>query len=316
MDYLTSLGLAQHLQAILGASGLADQIGGPEVLREGLAELQRGLALVAVELLAAEAADMPLSEAVFDLTMCPHTARLHGFLRDLLVMDIPAELLPWARKIVQMGPAPDAPEVRLALVHHALRPKNPASAALARFALFEALVINQRLLIMAASTELDVVGGQHQTVEDIADLEVLRATALDDYADDLLDLDDPLPVLVAKAFEQLGAHVEDINRELAWATTAVRKGIETRREILAVLAKLPPADAVLLFNEGGLGVEVLAVEDLQQLHPGLLGGLTRDAVYQRTRRAKAKARRIVSESLDLRRGTSFADLLLSEFRGS
>ncbi len=315
MEDLTPLDVASRLRAQLEASGLVDLVGGLQVLEQGLSEIARGLDLVASELLAAEAADVPLYLAVRDLERCPHTARLHGLLSDLLTMDVPEELLPWARRLVASGAAPDAPEVRRALTHWAVRAPGPKLRMLAQLALFEAVVFNQRLLLLASDVRLDVVPGQGRTVEEIADLEVLRATTLPEYGDDLLDLEDPLPVLVAKAFEQLGLQVEELREELVWATAPVREAVETRRELLDILERLPPADAVLLHNEGGLGAEVFEVEDLRHLHPGLLGGLSRDAIYQRARRARTKARRVAAEALHLRAGVSLADLLLADIRG-
>ncbi len=315
MEHLTPIDVASRLRTLLEISGLAELVGGPAVLEQGLADLARGLDLVATELLAAEAAGVPLSQAVLDSEMCPHTSRLHGLLGDLLKMDVPTELLPWARRLVESGPAPDAPEVRRALTFWAVRAPGPKLRMLAQLALFEAVVFNQRLLLLVSGVRLDVVPGQGRTVEEIADLEVLRVSAIPEYASDLLDLEDPLPVLVAKAFEQLGLHVDELRDELAWATAPVRQAVETRRELLEILDRLPPEDAVLLFNEGGLGPEVLTVEDLRHVHPGLLGGRSRDALYQRARRARAKARRVAAEAVDLRVGVTFADLLLADIRG-
>lgn len=312
---LASNNVVSRFQSFLVESGAAQAVGGVEILDQGLAELQKGLALVAIEIMKADDLHVGLADAVIDHRRFPHLASLHGFLGDLLKMEVPQELLPWATSLIQMGPPPDAPVIRHGLTYLALHPSNAVVGALARLALFEAVVLNQRLLLMASGTSLEVVPGQEGTVEALAQHEVEHALSHEEYGDDLLDLEDPLPVLVAGAFECLVAHVHEINEELRWATSDIWEQIETRKRLMAVLEQLPAADAVLLYNEGGFEGEVLGTEDLKARHPGLLGELSRDALYQRRRRAKMKARDIVVRSLEIKKNPSFADLLLSEIEG-
>jgi hypothetical protein len=308
-------GWAHHLIALITDTGFPELVGGVDAIERGFRGIERAVAVVGVELLAADSAGTPMHEAVFDFENYPHAARLHGFIGDILVMDVPEELWPWAKSVISMGPPPDAPALREALVRHARRPADPLTEMLARFALFEALVLNQRLMLLASGTRLDAVDGRERAVESIADLEVERAMALTAYGNDLVELDDPVMVMVAKALEQLVGDVADLKAELSVASDTVRRQFESRQRINEVLEQLPPADAVLLRNEGGFDGEVLAVDDLQRLHPGLLGGLKRAAIDQRKARALKKAQRIAHGDAGVKSGRTLADLLVAELHG-
>jgi len=294
-------------------NGLTDVVGGPEALEEGLRQLKAGVLPVIAELVAAQAAGDDLSDAVFDTDHYPHLVRVHGFLNDILVMDLPSELLPWARKLTAFGPPPGAKALRKAAASQALRGAD-ARAHLARFALFEALCLNQRLILMAQKGHLESINGRSSDIEVIAEREVDLALGWPAYGNDLARTDDPLKTLIAAAVVTLRNHVEQLKAELLSVRGEVHDKLVARSRILEVIDALPADQAVLVYNEcaAAFDEDKLEAEDLRVHHPAMFGHISRDAIYQRVHRLPGKVEQLKLESVQQRRKPSLADLILGE----
>jgi len=316
MSQLTPTKLLDVARAYLDRADLVDAVGGPEALEEGLRELAAGAMPLVGELAAAEAAGVDLSDAVHDADRFPHLVRFHGFLSDVLVMDLPEELVPWAREFVGNGtPSAGASALRRGAAAVALS-GSEAMAHLARLGLFEALCLNQRLLLMSEGAHLEAVGGRARDIEAIAEREVDLAMTWRSYGRDLLGMDDPLPTLVAAAVVGLGEHVDHLRRELRTLRVEVHDNLDQRRRVLEVMDQLPPDQAVLVENECAamLGEEKLEAEQLKEHHPGLLGGISRDAIYKRVHRLPGRIERLSARPVVRRSRSSLADLILGASR--
>lgn len=311
MEHAIQARFLDVVRALLEREEVVDLVGGHEALDEGLRALAAGVIPVAGELAAAAAAGVELSEAVFDGERFPHLVRVHGFVSDLLVMDLPEEVLPWARRLVSSGPPPSARSLRRTAAAAALSGSETVRH-LARLCLFEALCLNQRLVLMAEGARLEAVGGRARDVEAIAEREVDLALAWRDYGEDLLAMDDPLPTLVAAAVVGLDGHVEGLRAELGALRADVHEALHRRQQIFEVMDALPPDQAVLVENEcaGDLGEEKLEADQLRERHPGLLAGLSRDAIYQRVHRLPDRIERLRARPVGRRPSRSLADLIL------
>lgn len=311
MDQIVPAQLIGRIRAYFDEKGFTEAIGGPAALEQGLQQLVAGVMPVVGELLAADVADVELSEAVFDDEHYPHLVKVHGFLADLLVMDLPTEILPWAQKITTMGPPPGARTLRKAAAITAFR-RADGLAHLARFALFEALCLNQRLMLMAEGAHLESINGRGRDVEAIARQEVDLALAWDDYGKDLVETEDPLRALIGAAAVTLKTHVENLNEELLSLRADVHEGLEQRRTILEVMDALPTDQAVLVYNECAelFGEDKLEAEQLKVHHPAMLGHIGRDAIYQRVHRLPARIERLKLEPVERSRRSSLANLIL------
>lgn len=313
MNSLVIHSIKERLIQILGDVGATDLIGGPDVLEEGLRDLGIGLTQLAVDLCAAEAQSVPLKLAVFD-DRFPHAVRAHGLVCDVFDMHLPEEVIPWAQQMLALGPAPDAPTLRRALVRWALRGEDPLIRAVAQWVVFEGMCLNQRVLLRAAGVYLETMGARPHEVETIAQMELEAACALDEGGCDLAGLEDPMDMLNIFALTSLTEHIEDLRDELRQVSQDVREQLDRRVEIMAIYERLSPDDAVILRNEAELDGERLAAHELRQRHPLVLAGLSDDGVYKRVERLPAKARKLVAEPATATRGQSFVDLLLAHTR--
>lgn len=303
--------LVDDVRAYFEENGLTEALGGPQALEEGLAELAGGVMPVVGELLAAHAAGIELSEAVFDDERFPHLVRVHGFLGDVLVMDLPRDLLPLARRITTAGLPPGADRLRRVAARAAFG-RGDALAHLARFAVFEALCLNQRLLLASSGGHLEEVNGRSRDLEAIAQGEVDLALSWAEYGSDLTRLDDPLKALIAAAAVTLRNHVEHLRQELLTLKAELHEALERRRTVLEVMGALPADQAVLVYNECAavFGEQKLEAEQLRLHHPAMLGHLKRDGIYQRVHRLPERIERLKLEPVDRRQTRSLADLIL------
>ena len=312
MNDIVPAHLFGRLRSYFDQRGLTEAVGGAQALEDGLTQLAAGVMPVVGELLAAESSDLRLADAVFDEERYPHLVKVHGFLNDLLVMEIPSDVLPWAREITAEGPPPGSDALRKAAAMTAIR-RNDALAQLARFALFEALCLNQRLMLIAEGAHLESINGRSHDVEMIAQNEVELAIEWEAYSDDLIRTEDPLRTLIAAAAVTLTHHVEQLNDELLTLKSDVHENLEHRRTILEVMDALPADQAVLVYNECAetFGEDKLEAEQLRVHHPAMYGQLGRDAIYQRVHRLPARIERLKLEPVARRERASLADLILS-----
>lgn len=316
MSEIVPAGMLGRIRDYFDEQGLTEAVGGSEALDEGLRQLAAGALPLVGELAAADTASVGLAEAVGDADRFPHLVRVHGFLDDVLVMNLPRDLMPWARRIASAGHPPGTRALRKAAAAAAVT-RADALAHLARFALFEALCLNQRLVLRAEGGHLEAINGRGCDIEAIAEREVELAVAWRDYGQDLARMDDPLRALIAVATVSLQDHVEQLRHELRSLRAEVHETLENRRQILEVMDALPADQAVLVYNECAamFGEEKLEAEQLQAKHPAMLGNISRDAIYQRVHRLPARVEKIRLEPVDpserLRKPSSLADLILA-----
>ena len=95
--------LVSGFLGLMETTGLAEVVGGHEVLKAGVQELVKGALPLAAELVMLDSQGRDLADAVNDPENAPYVSRVHGFIKDLLTLEVPAELLPWARRIVRMS---------------------------------------------------------------------------------------------------------------------------------------------------------------------------------------------------------------------
>ena len=297
-------------------TGLAEVVGGQEVLKAGIQELVKGALPLAAELVMLDSQGRDLADAVNDPETAPYASKVHGFMEDLLTLEVPGELLPWARRIVRMSPS-EALTLRRTTTTLALRGTNPMSPALGRFFLFEALCIIQRFELLASGVQIEALGGRGRDVETIAERELAIAESAPAYGDALLDLDDPMGLLQMLGLVGLDGHLQALKAELAVLKKEMTETLERRRNILQVSEQLHPTDAILLLNETAdeFGEERLSVRQLRARHPGHLGEVSDSAIWKRVERLPEKIQR--RDSLQTSRtvpspnnGPNLADLVM------
>lgn len=312
MQQIVPTHLIGRMRAFFDEMGLTEAVGGAEALEEGLRQLAAGAMPVVAELFAADAAGVEISEAVFDDDRYPHLVKVHGFLNDILIMDLPPEIRPWAEKLTTFGPPRGTVALRQAAAATAIG-RVDALAHLARFALFEALCLNQRLILLAEGAHLESINGRGRDVEAIARQEVDLAIEWGEYGDDLVQTEDPLRALIAAAVVTLRNHVENLNEELFSLRAEVHESLERRRTILEVMDALPADQAVLVYNECAelFGEDKLEAEQLRVHHPAMLGHIGRDAIYQRVHRLPDRIESLKLEPVKRRQRSSLADLILA-----
>jgi hypothetical protein len=306
----------ERIQSYFDQHGLTEAVGGVEALDEGLKQLAAGALPVAGELIALQAAGDSLADAVYDTLHYPHLVKVHGFINDVLVMDLPGDVLPWARKVTALGAPEGSMQVRRATTRAAVVGTD-ALAHLARFALFEVLCVRQRLVLMAQGAHLESYNGRRRDIEAISEREVELAQAWEGYGRDLSRVEDPVKALSAAAVLSLQEYVDNLREELRALGREVHEGLEARRRVLEVMDSLPADQAVLVHNECAdiFGEEKIEAEDLLQQHPAMLGHLGRDAIYQRVHRLPARIAKLGVEEVDRQRRPSLADLILELSRG-
>lgn len=305
--------LFDQVRTFFDKNGLTQAIGGTEMLEQGFKELAAGILPVISELVVAQTGQVALADAVFDTERFPHLVRVHGFLNDVLVMDIPRDLLPSAKKIV-LGDLPkESQHLRKAAASQALQGQD-SWVYLARFALFEALCLNQRLILLAEKGHIESFNGRSSDIETIAEREVELAVEWEKYGKDLISVDDPLKALVAAAAVALSEHIHNLREELLVLKNDVHESLDRRRRILEVMDALPADQAALVYNEcaSEFGEEKLEAELLKKHHPGFFGHIGRDAIYQRVHRLPDRIKDLENAPEKVRRTPSLADLILNK----
>lgn len=301
-----------------------------------LSQLREELEQVAIEALDARMRGLNLPSAVHDPDdRFPNLRDFHRGLRDALLLEIPRELQPWvaaiagdrvrekmpakSRRAAALAEQRDNLSGRLAHLSNDLFDiafgGDPASAgdgpeqlqaALSEVLLFESVRL-QLLVIAWSSTEFESLGGDEETIDEIAWAEVeamLREPALTDTSIR------PLPVMVAAGSIALA-------RDAAERVEALRLVSEDQRETLRMRARLREAlrelrlpESVLLENAlaGLLGEDRLELMDLQEQRPLALDGLSRQAMDQRVSRGR-RALRDGQDKWPSRRQPALFDLL-------
>lgn len=290
----TGLGrLVEGFIAFAKAVGLDEVIGGSEVLHAGVDQMVMGALPLAGELVHIEQRQVSLADAVHDPVSWPHAVHLHGSLKNMLTMDVPTELLPWARRLFAMMPPPSVTMIRRGLVATAVQDPNPVARALTRFLVFEAICLIERLTLLESDTRVELLGGRGRDVEVVAERELGVLDGLEVARDELLACDDPLTVLQAGGVVNLNAHLTVLKDELAIVSGEIHEQLDRRRRVLAVADALDPRDQVVLLNElaAEFGEEQYAAAELRRLNPLHFEGLSDSALWKRVERLPGKIAR-------------------------
>lgn len=288
-------GLFDDFATFLNESGAVEVIGGPEVLGEGIAQLKAGAIVLASELTLADQQRVPLATAVCDTERFPHLARLHGYFENLLTAEIPAELLPWVNRLVNMALPPRVASMRRTVVAAAVHDANPMCHALARLAVFEAACLQQRVALLRKGTHLAAMGGGRRDVELFAERELEALDSATDYRRELLRLEDPLGLIQRASNGMLEGWIEILMQELRGVRREVLENLEWRQTLLTVADLLGPRDRAIFMNDaaGQFDEERLAPEQLLRLNPIHLAGLGDAGVRQRRARLKTRLKSLL-----------------------
>ncbi|GEM_PF-1376404 len=304
-----------------------------------LSELREDLEQVAMEALDARMRGIDLVRAVRDPDgHFPNLTAFHSGLRDALLVEIPKELQPWVSAIGgeavrERLPARSVRASALAEQHDALSGRladlgenlfshayggDPASAgsgsaqlqaALSELLLFES--VRLRLLVTAwSSTDFETLGGDEETIDEIAWTEVeamLQEPALTDASIRAL------PVMLAAGNVALARDAAERMEALRLVGEEERETLRMRARLRSALRELRLPESVLLENalSGLLGEERIEIMDLQAQRPIALDGLSRQAMDQRVSRGR-RALRDGPESWPSRRRPALFDLLRSD----
>lgn len=289
----TGLGLVMDgFFAVFEQTGFADVIGGPEVLKEGMNDLLLGALPLAGELVQAERRQVSLADAVYDPDNWPHLALVHGFIVNLLTMNVPEELIPWASRLASMVPPPEIGALHHTLVATAVQDPNPIARALSRFIVFESVCLIQRLALLHDGVHVEAVGGRRRDVETVAETELRFLENADVYQAELLALEDPLQLLNMCGLVSLTRHLEVLKDELAFVSKEINEQLARRQRLLAIADRLDPKDRIVLLNgvADTFGEESVASHQLRRLNSGHLDGLSDEAIWKRKSRLPEKVK--------------------------
>ncbi len=275
--------LGPQLVAVLEQVGFAELVGGREAFRKGMGELRLRLLPLVGELAVAAEQAVELSEAVLDTEQFPHLAEFHGVLADAFELPAPVELAAWLRKVAKMGRLPATDQLGHLLAKVATSSPNLARRELARLGLFELVCLQHRLRLRKDRLHLETIGGRRRDVEILAEVELDVATVL---AASLLEVSDPVGLVLQMANEAMQRYVDVLRSELGALTRDVHDQLERRQTILEAAERVNPADAVILLNETAneFDEERKSARQLRRAHPGLLGRMSDDLIYKRVER--------------------------------
>ena len=264
-----------------------------EEFEQGLGELNFGMIRLSTEVAHAESQGLGLQDAAFQADKFPLMNMVHLGVRDILVLEVPAELVPQAVKaryaITQMAPVDD---IRFALAEVAcMLPQNSLQRALARFALFEAVRLN---LLVASHDDRPALA-----YADIDDAEISKIA--EDKVRKLIEARSeffetrhgpirPLDVMVAAALDELSQRV-DVFSTGEPIVEYIRENCEARAELERKLNQLPARDALLIRNwvAPEMGGQRLTHKHLVDRHKLVFyEGDSPDALNQRLSRAKRR----------------------------
>jgi len=309
----TTLAVLPSLRRVYESLGLAPDVMTPEELERGLDQLGARLNRLAVELVDAQAQGLRLAQAAANELDYPILHRLHLGIRDVLTLSLPPALAAWARQTLATPDTPALDDFQRGLAALAAAPPgergaSPASRALARLFLFEAVRVNLIVAEHLSGSSIAAVGALPADVDAIAEAEV------DEYVARAAEIDAevrPLNVLVAAGLLALEQHVGELKGVLARIEDDLATAFRLRAALELKLRDMDAADALLIRNAfaPALDEQRLEVERLQAEHPLLLGERRRDAIDQQVSRLR---RRIAAGDWPERRSPALIDLLTGE----
>jgi len=304
-----SLAVLSSLRRIYESLGLAPEILSAEELERGLEQLGTRLARLAVEVADAEAQGRRLAEAAANEMDFPMMHRLHLGLRDILTVSLPAPLAAWARQVLDGPESPIVDDFQRGLAALAASAEAPpASRALARLFLFEAVRVHLIIAEHLSGSSIAAVGALPVDIDAIAEDEVDRFVAAAAAGDAELRDVRPLNVLVAAGLLSLEERVDDLKGVLARIEDDLATAFKVRAKLELKLREMDATDAVLIRNAfaPALDEQRLEVERLKAEHPLLLGDRRRDAIDQQVSRLR---RRIAAGDWPERHAPALIDLI-------
>jgi hypothetical protein len=287
------------------------------------------LAALGVEALRAEHHGIPLSEAALDDTNFALLARLHRGVRDMLTMELPAELVAFFQRLTQVKRSPLADELMMSLGQAvASEDGSPAERGALRILLFEMVrmgMLLEDLLEQREAWEQAVALGESpedaagarsflasyiepEDVDEIAESQVDRWRAIPERLADVR----PLPVLLAAAFSDVSLYGAAIQRGLAELDGQIHQELAARARAEAVLNRCDTSDALLIrqFDPEGFGEQEVSVELLHKRHQLVFGDVQPESLQRRSTRLKRdlESRKKTGSDLE-RKKPAFVDLI-------
>jgi hypothetical protein len=304
--------MSQSLARLYEALGLTPDLVGAEDLDEATALLQARMRILAEEVLEAEAAGLTLAVAVGDEAAYPALYRLHVGARDLLTMSLPAPVARWVREALESPESEVAEELQRGLASLAAAPDAPpATRALARLLLFEAVRVSLLVAEHLSGSSIAAVGAGSADIDEIAEQEVgAWIASLAELVGDDPEVR-PLEVLVSAALLRLNHRVDELKVELAQTSDSLVERLRLRAAFDLKLRDMEASDAILARNAFAAAIDEdrREIEALQSEHAFALRDRRRDALDQQVSRLR---RRMARGEWPRRRGAAFVDLVAGD----
>jgi len=251
--------------------------------------LQLKAAALAAEVLLAERTGVSLADAVNDDQNFPRLAHLHTFCADILTLQLPPQMVEWARGLYERPPATAVTDgIQLQLGYLATSPETSvAERALARVALFEWVRMGLAFVDHHTEGKLALLDIRRRNLDSIAEKEVAKCMeAARTHGNELR----PVNLAFAQAVCVLDQNVETLKSAFARIDEDTAAARDRRAQIERLLQAMDTKDAILMRNvfHEDLEEQRIQVDRLQKLHPEVLGDLKRDAIYKQVERLKGR----------------------------
>lgn len=259
----------------------------PEEWQRQLEALELMVARLLMDILLAEKQGVALSEAVYQHELFPHLGRVHGSLMDLWAMAVPEELQPLVRAALSAPPPAWRDEARTTICVIAASPKaTPAERVLAKFMLFEGVVLNLVVSARRTNGTLEGIGCGRRDIERQAEETVLELVAAPPGLGD--GAVRPYELTVVAAMERLERYARRLwkARHADRTVDEITTLFDRRRDIELGLRHAEPIDAAVVRHAlTPPHLPKAPVAHLPKQHPLILAGMTPNALDQRLSRA-------------------------------
>jgi len=237
---------------------------------------------------------------------------LHNGVQDFLTLEIPSELVPWARRVLRMPEPPIASEIQSLLGRLAIDPEAPPTQrSLARVLLYQGTRLQILLEEHLSGRSIAAVGAKPSDIDEIVDLQVSKWI---EHAHEFADEVHPFEVLAAAARGWLDRHVEALRSFVGRMDADMAELFRMRGQLELRLREMSAPDAVLFWNSCAdvFEEQYLNVERLQKRHRLLFEGMKRPALDQRVHRLNERVGR--THEFPKRRGVALIDLLAEQLQ--
>lgn len=270
------------VDSLLAALPEADR----RLVKDGLRQLELPAAKLGIEVLEVEEAGIAFADAARLETRYSSIARVHFGMLDLLQFEVPAPMRNELRTLLKrMLPADFGPE-RRALFRAARSGGRSPEAALVRFLLYEAVLLNVVLATWDGGEELEA-GGCFRELEREAEQIVKDVIDDPELAGDGAH---PLEFAVSAGLTSLLGDWDQRAPELSRCTSTFRESFDRMVEASRIARAAGAHDAAVLRAaiESGLGDERVGSQRVVDRHPLLFTNT--DAVDQRRSRLSRRFR--------------------------